>query len=128
MNEETKNKEPKNEEVRKITSADYKSGTLKLSSPILARDQEIRELRYDFAKLTGRDYVEAMDSDRNSKDIFKVSATQAFTLFAISAGKETEDVDAVDIQKQLSMTDTARAVQTATLFLIMSVREANAIT
>ena len=36
-------------------------GRLELEKPILARDEEITELPYDFTEITGLEYTEAMD-------------------------------------------------------------------
>lgn len=131
MSEEKKNgqkNEGKNENLTPEEALRRLSkGTLKLKVPIKARDKELTELCYDFGMLTGLEYVDAMDSDRDSKNIFKVSNKQALSIFAKAAAKCTEDVDEVDICQRISVADTIKAVQTATVFLVASSRaeEAN---
>lgn len=101
-------------------------GVMELKEPITVRDKEIKELAYDFGKLTGFDFVNAMDSDRDSKNIFKVSSRQAYALFAKACAKCSEDVDEVDVMHKLGVVDAMKAVQTATVFLVASSRKGEA--
>ena len=101
-------------------------GVLQLKEPIVVRDKETKELAYDFGKLRGVDYVNAMDSDRESRNIFKVSSKQAFTLFAKACAKVNSDLDEVDVMQRLGLADTMQAVQTATVFLVASSRKGEA--
>ena len=98
-------------------------GSIKLISPIRAAGKDVDELHYDFTVLNGWDYVEAMDSDLNAKNIFKVTSKQALCLFAAAAAKQTPEVDVTDIKEKIGAADAAKAVQLATLFLITSTRE-----
>ena len=97
-------------------------GILSLETPILAGDKNITELVYDFNELTGMDYIDAMDSDPNAQQIFKITYRQALALFAKAAAKETEYVDMRDILERIGMTDAVEAVQLATLFFSASTR------
>ena len=97
-------------------------GKLSLEKPILAGDREIGELPYDFTALTGLEYIEAMDSDANASQIFRISYRQALALFAKAASKETPALDMQDILSRIGVTDTVKAVQLATLFFIASTR------
>lgn len=102
-------------------------GVLKLKEPITVRGKDTKELAYDFGKLRGVDYVNAMDSDRESRNIFKVSSKQAFTLFAKACAKvNSGDLDEVDVMQRLGLADTMQAVQTATVFLVASSRKGEA--
>ena len=97
-------------------------GILSLETPILAGDKNITELVYDFNELTGMEYIDAMDSDPNAQQIFKITYRQALALFAKAAAKETEYVDMRDILERIGMTDAVEAVQLATLFFSASTR------
>lgn len=131
MSEEKKNetqdtKEQSTQEAAKPVTLDSMSkGTMQLVTPIRAKSSDVTELQYDFKKLTGMEYVEAMDSDPNAKNVFKVTAKQALCLFAVAAGKVTDDLDATDIKERIGVADTVKAVQLATVFLVASAREAN---
>ena len=82
-------------------------------------------MQYDFSKLTGWEYVEAMDADVTARNVCKISHKQALCLFATAAGKATPDVDSTDIKERIGAVDALRAVQLATVFLITSTRAAN---
>ena len=97
-------------------------GVLTLETPIHAGDQDITELVYDFNELTGMDYINAMDSDMNAQQIFRITYRQALTLFATAAAKQTERVDMRDILESIGITDATAAVQLATLFFSASTR------
>ena len=120
-----KNEVKATENVQKVLAGEITKGTLKLSTPIRAKSQDITELQYDFSKLTGWEYVEAMDADVTARNVFKISNKQALCLFAAAAGKATLDVDATDIKERIGAVDALRAVQLATVFLITSTRAAN---
>ena len=120
-----KNEVKATENVQKVLAGEITKGTLKLSTPIRAKSQDITELQYDFSKLTGWEYVEAMDADVTARNVFKISNKQALCLFAAAAGKATPDVDATDIKERIGAVDALRAVQLATVFLITSTRAAN---
>jgi len=97
-------------------------GRLRLETPILANDEEITELVYDFTDITGMEYVAAMDSDPNAMQIFKITYRQGLALFATAAAKHTESVDTRDIMERIGMTDAVEGVQLATLFFSSSTR------
>lgn len=127
MKEEMKNQEINAEKARKTTPDTPESlirGTMILKNPMRAESTDITELKYDFSKLTGWEYVEAMDSDANARNVFKITTKQALCLFAMSAGKETPKIDATDIKQQISVVDAVKAVQLATVFLVTSTRDA----
>lgn len=97
-------------------------GRLSLETSILAGDEEITELAYDFTEITGTEYVDAMDSDINAQQIYKITYRQALALFAKAAAKQTDGVDARDIIERIGITDAVEGVQLATLFFSASTR------
>lgn len=97
-------------------------GRLELETPFLAGDEEIKELIYDFNELTGIEYTDAMDSDINAQQIYRITYRQALALFAKAAAKQTDKVDTRDIMERIGMTDAIEAVQLATLFFSASTR------
>lgn len=110
----------KSKEANEAMSAG--KGRLELETPILAGDDEIKELAYDFTVLTGIEYTDAMDSDPNAQQIYRITDRQALALFARAAAKQTEKVDSRDIIERMGMTDAVVAVQLATLFFSASTR------
>lgn len=97
-------------------------GVFALETPITAGDEDITELKYDFTALTGMEYVDAMDSDINARQAYKITYRQALALFAQAAAKQTDRVDMRDIVERMGMTDAVEAVQLATLFFSASTR------
>ena len=97
-------------------------GILHLETPILAGDEKITELVYDFTDLTGMEYVDAMDDDMNAQQIYRITYRQALALFAKAAAKQTENVDMRDIIERIGITDAVEGVQLATLFFSASTR------
>ena len=97
-------------------------GRLALETPIMAGDEEITELVYDFTDLTGTEYTDAMDSDPNAQQIYRITYRQGLALFAKAAAKQTDKVDMRDIIERMGMTDAVEAVQLATLFFSASTR------
>lgn len=118
------NEKQNTNQAGEITLSMISKGTLELAAPIRARSEDITELHYDFNKLTGWEYAEAMDSDPAARNVFVVTKKQALCLFAAAAAKATPDVDATDIKERIGIADAQRAVQVATLFLSTSAREA----
>ncbi len=100
-------------------------GTMKLENPIRCKSEDVTELAYDFSKLSGWEYAEAMDGDPDARNVFRVTAKQAFNLFAKAVDKCMPDIDAVDVKRQLSLVDTVKAVQLGTLFLVTCSQVAN---
>lgn len=131
MSEEIKNQ---NEQTTAETQAKKKpvlpdlnmisKGTLELAVPLRAKSQDVTQLHYDFTKLTGWEYAEAMDCDTNARNVFNITKKQALCLFASAAAKATPDVDATDIKQRIGIADAQRAVQVATLFLTTSAQVA----
>ena len=97
-------------------------GILTLETPIKAGEKEIAELTYDFTTLTGLEYTEAMDSDVNATQIYKITYRQALALFAKACAKYNEYLDARDIVERLGVTDAIEGVHLATLFFTASTR------
>lgn len=126
MSEQTNKNESsaKAEAIQKAISDEVTSGTLELTAPIRAGGQDVTELQYDFSKLTGWEYVEAMDADADARNVFKISQKQALCLFAAAAGKATPGIDATDIKQRIGAIDAVKAVQLATVFLVTSTRAA----
>ena len=129
MSEENKkqneqSQEPSAQQPAPITLNMISKGTLELATPIRARSKDVTALHYDFTRLTGWEYAEAMDSDPAARNVFVVTKKQAICLFAAAAAKVTPDVDAKDIKERIGRADAQRAVQVATLFLTTSAREA----
>lgn len=122
---ENQNDAIKLREVAKRVLEGTVRGTLKLKRPIRAQSEDLTELHYDFSKLTGWEYVEAMDEGGTTRNVFEVSQKQALCLFAAAAGKATNGVDAVDIRTRIGMEDTLRAVQIAMVFIVASARAEN---
>lgn len=97
-------------------------GRLTLETPILSRDEEVKELQYDFTRLTGLEYTEAMDSDPTAQQIYRITYKQALSLFSKAAAKETDGLDARDIMQRIGVTDAVEGVQLATIFFTGSTR------
>lgn len=108
------------EQIRKLGK-----GTLTLDTPIKAGDKDVTELHYDFSKLTGWEYADAMDKDSGGSNIFRITNKQAMLLFAATAGKETDGIDATDIRERIGVADSIKAVQLATVFFVASTRAGN---
>lgn len=101
------------------------NGKLKLKMPVRSHDKEIMELSYDFAAVTGMEYVQAMDSDPSASGNYGMSTKQAITLFAIAAAKKTDQVDKQDILRDLYISDAIKAEELAKLFFNVASAEAN---
>ena len=119
----------KMEEVRKRTleaqeAMSQGKGRLTLETPFISRDQEIKELIYDFTALTGMEYTDAMDSDinANSSAYHRITSRQALSLFAKASAKQMDNVDMEDIVSRIGVTDAVEGVQLATLFFTASTR------
>ena len=129
--EETKKNE--NTQAQPAAQADpvaaasqFSSGTLTLIDPIRDGQRTVTELHYDFCRLTGWEYADAMDSDREGdKNAFRLTNRQALALFAAAAAKQTEGLDVTDIKQRLSIRDAIKAAQIATVFFVASSRAGN---
>ena len=124
MNENEKNVKQV-EEVKEIDwnkqMEKFATGTLKLTKPIQDGENVFKELKWDFFELTGAEYVAAMDRGEKT-DAFRVSATQALSLFATAAAKATGTLDATDIRTRICGRDAQKATQIASIFFIASSR------
>ena len=96
----------------------WQQGTLQLETPITARDEKLTELKYDFARLTGWEYIEAMDADADNTNMSRISHKQAFGLFAKAAAKANESVDETDLKQRMGVTDVINATRLGTAFFI----------
>lgn len=121
---ETANEQKQEKKPASLKLSDISKGVLTLATPIRARSKDVTELHYDFSKLTGWEYAEAMDSDGAARNVFVTTRKQAISLFAAAVAKATEDVDAVDVKTQLSLQDAQSASVIATLFLNKAAQEA----
>ena len=110
----------KNKEINEVISEG--KGVLALETPIMAGEEEVTELEYDFTRLTGLDYTDAMDSDLNAQQIYRITYRQALALFAKAAAKETDSLDMRDIIERIGATDALEGVQLATLFFTATTR------
>lgn len=100
-------------------------GRIALETPITARDKELTEICYDFTKVTGLEYLDAMDADPKNHDTFHISQKQAFCLFTKAAAKATDDVDETDLRRRMGKGDVMNAVRIATTFFMLMSRSAN---
>ena len=130
-NEKKENNEEKlknlYDEIREKSKESFEAmregkGRMELETPIKAGDHEIEELVYDFTALTGIEYSNAMDSDPNARQVYKITYRQALSLFATAAAKQTPNVDSRDIVERIGMTDAVEGVQLATSFFVASTR------
>jgi hypothetical protein len=128
---ETQAQDAKNMQIERQQAIDnmieqsnkFNKGTLMLEVPIRAEDKDVKELRYNFTKLTGWEYAAAMDTDPAGGNVFNISTKQALTLFAKAAAKETKGIDDIDIRERISIQDSVKAVQLAALFFFATTRE-----
>ena len=104
--------------------ATYGKGKLSLQQPIQDGSRTVEELEFDFSKLTGQEYAEAMDTDSKA-DGFKLSVTQALALFAAAAAKETGGLSSREIQARIGIMDAQKGAQLASIFFSASNRAGN---
>ncbi len=94
-----------------------KRGAMELAMPIDDGEKKYEKLEYDFDKVTGMEYIEAMDAgsgtERNS---FKITQAQALNLFCIAASKCQPGLFPNEIKERLSIADVMGAVNIGTLF------------
>lgn len=102
-------------------------GKMQLVTPIRASGKDIDVLHFDFTKLTGWEFAQALDRDESGKNnAFRLSQTQAIELFAAAAAKMTPDIDTEDIRHRMGIEDAIKAAQISTSFFNFSSRAANA--
>lgn len=100
----------------------FGKGTMQLNTPIQDGENVYDKLHWDFTALTGAEYVNALDMDRDAANSFRITNKQAFFLFAAAAEKATNGLDAEDIRRGLSIQDAQKATQLATVFFTASSR------
>ena len=115
------------EEIKNVINPEENSDVkeMVLSTPIRARGEDVKVLKYNFASVTNAQYINALCSDRNAIDPFHLSGKQAFNLFCEAAANATEGVDATDLRERMAVKDTMFAIQVATVFFAVSTREAS---
>ena len=129
MSENKQNENQKNnpnEQNPRDVANQFGSGKMTLNKPICSNNKEFKELEYDFTSLTGWEFADAMDSDRDGdRNAFKLTDKQALALFAAAAAKKTQDADAYDIKRNLLIEDAIKAIQIAAVFFVASSRAGN---
>lgn len=98
-------------------------GVLKLFKPLLSKDKEYMELHYDFAKLSGKEMIDALDVEPNADNNSSLTNKQALFLFSMACGKMERGIsglDAIDIRTQLSPRDMIGAVRIGKSFFAHS--------
>lgn len=113
------------EQMQEETLLKIASGTLKLATPIRSGGADVTELQYDFGKMTGLEYADAMDSDKKSQNMFVMTQKQALALFAKAAGKANKGMDETDILERLGGVDAMEATQLAMYFFKVSAQIKN---
>ena len=94
----------------------FSAGKMTLSEPIRDGENTVTEIQWDFMRITGSEYCDAMDRDVKAVNTFRITNTQALNLFAVAAAKATGGIDAEDVRRGLSIGDTMKATQLATIF------------
>lgn len=72
------------QQLRAQMHEDAKSGIITLKTPLRAGGRDVTELAYDFGKLTGWEYADAMDMDPRAGNIYRITRKQALCLFAMA--------------------------------------------
>lgn len=99
------------------------SGTLRLQQPIRARSTDIEELQYDMGRITGLEFVGAMDCDPGAYSSGRISAKQSLYLFALGVSKcMAGTLDARDVRERMGVQDAIKATQIASIFFNASNR------
>lgn len=73
-------------------------GKVRLRFPIKARDQDVSEIRYDFAKVTSKQMLDALKGEP-CRDIGEISDAQAFKLFTKATIGLNENIDEYDLMR-----------------------------
>ena len=120
----------RSEELKKILDPEeqiirFGRGRMALRTPIMADNRPFEELTFDFTALTGREYVDALDSDQRATNAFRVTSAQAFALFAKAAAKATDGIDEADIRERMGAMDCVKATQLAAVFFSACNRAGN---
>ena len=120
----------RSEEMKKILDPEeqirrFGKGKMALRTPIMADNKPVSELTFDFTALTGREYVDALDSDPRAMNAFHITSAQAFALFAKAAAKATDGIDEADIRERMGAMDCVKATQLAAVFFSACNRAGN---
>lgn len=126
-NKDAKEKQSKPKMTAEEIARMVAKGEMRLAVPIRASGKDISALIYDFTKLTGWEFAQALDRDGSGKtDAFRLTQMQALELFAAAAAKMTPDIDAEDIRRRMSIEDAIKAAQVAVSFFSFTSQAANA--
>jgi hypothetical protein len=109
------------EGLERMREAILKAGTiecgiLELSVPITARGEDVTELRYDFRKITGRQYIQALDVAAPSRAMNAITNEQALELFIAATKNQNDGIDDVDIRERMGIDDVIQAVRIGKVF------------
>lgn len=118
------------EEMKKILDPEeqirrFGKGKIALRKPIMSDNKPVEELTFDFTALTGREYVDALDSDPRAMNALHITSTQAFALFTKAAAKATGGIDEADIRDRMGAMDCVKATQLAAVFFSACSRAGN---
>ncbi len=103
--------------LEKLRNPDfYREGKITLAKPFVIGEREITELEFDFSKMTGLDYVNAMDVDRAAVGNNKASRKQIVSLFAASL--KTPGIDYKDLMNFLGPNDMMTVLQVGELYFM----------
>ena len=126
-NEAAEEKQSKPKMTAEEISRMVAKGEIRLAVPIRASGKDISTLTFDFTKLTGWEFAQALDRDASGKtDAFRLTQMQALELFAAAAAKMTPDIDAEDIRRRMGIEDAIKAAQIAVSFFNFTSQAANA--
>ena len=101
-------------------------GKMPLAVPLKDGDRMIEELEYDFLKLNGVEYADALDEMDDGRGTgFKINKKQAINLFCAAVAKCTPGLFQKEIMERLSVRDAINAERIATLFFAASSRAAS---
>lgn len=123
MSENEKNMTPK-EQDKKPAAFDpmeaaetVAKGKFKLKVPIHDGEKVYDALNYDFNALTAWELAKAIDAGTTGHgETFNLTDTQALAIFAASAAKCTEGLDATDIRERMAAADGIAAMRVAQIF------------
>lgn len=104
---------------------DLSKGALQLSQPIRARGVDVTELKYDFSKITGWEYAEVMDSDKDASGFSVFTRKQCLRIFALAVEKAMpEMMDRHDVMERIGLADSMTAINIGGFFIVASAKEA----
>lgn len=117
-------KDPKEKAREQINAmlAQATRGEIALHKPMLSRNVEVKVLHYDFSKLSNKDIIESIDSDRTNMGRSQLTAKQAVYLYGRMHSKvevPISGLDMTDIEQQASQVDLMAMVQAAMSFFTL---------